>query len=475
MANQDELVKELGKKIADEVKKAKESGKQDDALTKEKIEAMVKAQLEAAGVSSRKGDFDVGDNDDDDEDVKGIKTVARQGINKVLMNEKTLRRYHRDDVVQKIIDFQNLNDDVYIVGKMLAFKNGERYAETVRRTKVFQNLQQRLKSDDELRKALATGQSSYGAEWIPTGFSNQLLEAIRLQLKVEAMFPSINMPTNPYTMPIQSAKATGYLIPESTADDSTKVKATSAQTGNFTFNAKKFGARMVWSDEMDEDSIVNVLDFTKAELSTAIAEAREKAILNGDDSATHQDSNVTSSYDAQKAFDGLRYFGLNCSTTAKYSFSGGAPTTAKLRAMRKLAGKYGVNPTNNFWVVSPNGYIEMLSIDEVLTADKLPDKFTVMNGVLMSFDGSPVIVSEFMYDNLNASGVYDGSTTNLTSILYAYKPGFWVGNRLAVTLKVKEDPETDQIILIGKVRMAFQDPYDATTEPMVINGYNVST
>jgi len=475
----EEIVKELGKKIADEVKRAKEEGKEDDALFKEKIERMVKEQLEAAGVKAqqqaRKGEFDVGDEDVDEDVEKDVAKAQKIAMQKMLMSERQLKRYHNDRVVEKLVEFQELNDDAYLVGKMLAFKWGIPYQQAVRQTKIFRAINERLKSDEELRKALSTGQSSYGAEWIPTGFSSQLLEAIRLELKVEPMFPSINMPTNPYTMPIQTGKAQGYLIPESTQDDSTRMKTTNAQTGNFTFTAKKFGARMIWSEEMDEDSIVNVLEFAKAELATAIAEARETAILNGDDSATHQDANVTSSYDARKAFKGLRYYGLNCTSTSKLSFSNAAITTAKMRSMRKLAGKYGVNPNNAFWVVSPNGYIQILNLSEVLTADKLPEKFTMMNGVLGAIDGSPIVVSEFLFDNLNASGVYDDTTTDRTSLLYVYKPGFWVGNRLTITLKVKEDVETDQIILIGKVRMAFEDPYNALSEPMSIVGYNVAT
>lgn len=467
-----EIKEEQIKKIAHAVNEAMKKEDLDDPLTKEKIERMVQDQIKLAEQRRTETEFDT---DGDDEAVqKGGRVLANK---KMLMSEKTLKRYHNDDDVQRIIEFQNLNDDAYIAGMLLAARDRAPYVSTLKELQIYKNLQDRLKLDTSLSKALSTGASSYGAEWIPTGFSSQLVEAVRLQLKVTSLFPSINMPTNPYTVPVQSGKATGYKIPESTEDDSTKIKATDAETGNFTFNATKFGARMVYSDEVDEDSIIAMMDFTKNEMATALAEAQENSVINGDDSTTHQDSNITSGYSAAKAYKGLRYYALNNAGTASSDFGNAVMNLSKLRSLRMLALKYGVNPNNNVWICSVNGYIQMLNINEVLTADKWPSGFTAGSGMLATLDGSPIVVSEWMYDNLNASGVYDGSTTDRTSILYVYKPGFWIGNRGAVTLKVTEDIETDQFILVGKVRRAFEDPYDATlaANPQAVIGYNIST
>ena len=67
-----------------------------------------------------------------------------------------------------------------------------------------------------------------------------------------------------------------------------------------------------------------------------------------------------------------------------------------------------------------------------------------------------------MFDNLNASGVYDGSTVDRTSVLNIYLPGFWIGNRAGITLATDRNIETDQIILVAKNRMDFISPYTAT-------------
>jgi len=50
----------------------------------------------------------------------------------------------------------------------------------------------------------------------------------------------------------------------------------------------------------------------------------------------------------------------------------------------------------------------------VRTVDKYGQFATVLNGELGKIDGIPVIVSEKIRENLNASGVYDGTTTTKT-------------------------------------------------------------
>jgi len=498
----EDLVKKLAHDIKAEIEKKNEQGK--DPITDEKIERMVKAQLEemekvkaeAATVIEDVNSEDPpvvrisgGFKTDEDAEDAGIDADAYKSISrgkfkftpkaqqKMLMDSKQLRRYHTDDVAQKVEEFQELNDDLYIVGKLMAKKYEIPYVEAVRETEMYHNMKTRLSKDTELAKALYTSGSSAGSEWIPTGFSNQLVELVRLELKVANLFNAISMPTNPYTVPIQGGKATGYLISENTADEGVKIRTSTPSTGNFTFNAIKLAGRIVFSDEVDEDSIINMMGFTKSELAVAIAEAQETSIVNGDTSATHQDSNVTDSQDARKAYPALRYMALNNAGTATYSFSNASINTTKLRAMRKLALKYGVVPTNNAWIVSVNGYIQMLNLSEVLTMDKWGGGYTARFGELAVFDGSPIIVSEYMWDNLNASGKYDGTTTDRTSILYVYRPGFWIGNRSGITVKVITDDETDQLKVVAKKRVDFEDPYDATlaANPQVLLGYNIST
>jgi len=477
MFNPEELVKQISAQVTERVKELIDRG--DDPATDEKVRKIVQEMIEAQKKrdAETKHEF----NTEEEEALAKVlneKVILDDGVEitaKMLASERELKMFYPTSTAEKLIEWQKINDDLLIVGTMLAGARRSTIRRVLPETKIYQRAIYRLKHDPELAKALDTGTSGAGLEWIPTGFSNQLLEKIRLARKVEALFPHVNMPTNPYKFPIESAGATGYLIPESTADDATKIKASTPTTGNFQFSAKKFAGRVVYSEEISEDAIINLLDFVRDNLTKALTEAKETAIINGDDSASHQDSDVTSSYDARKAFKGLRYYALNCSNTATKDASGANASTVLLRGIRILMGKYGVDPTKLAYVVSPNGYIQMLNISEILTLEKYGPNATILKGEVGKIDGTPIIVSEYMWDNLNASGVYDGSTTNRTSICLVYTPGFWVGVRTGITLASDRDIETDQLKLVAKTRIAFEDPYDATTEPMATLLYNVKT
>ena len=473
----EQLVEELSAKIAGRVKQLNEQGKdpeKDDGVQRALDELIAARQaLDKANAQNRTGDEFPTDPDKALDDSKFNPYDDGTPFSKILTPYDKLKMLYPSNVADSIEEFKELNDQAYIVGSLMAVKWGQPYSVAVKRTKSYQLLQNRLQRDAELRKALYTTGTGQGAEWIPTGFSSQLLEKIRLELRVAANFVTINMPTNPYKFPVQSAGATSYLIPEATTDNPSKFTATTPGTANFEFNAKKLGARIPFSEEVNEDSIINMMDFTRNELAIAIAEGLEDAILNGDDSATHMDSDVTSASDRRKAFKGLRKLAL-LATGATADFAGGSPNTSLLRGLRKLLGKYGVNPRNLFFVISPAEYIKFLDIQEVLTVDKIGANATILNGQLGSIDGIPIIVSEFVREDLNASGVYDGVTTNLTVIYLTDKRGFMIGQRGGVTIQTYRDVETDQISVIAKYRVAFKDPYDATTNIQTVLGINVA-
>ena len=316
--------------------------------------------------------------------------------------------------------------------------------------------------------------ASSGAEWIPTGFSSQVLVTIELQLKVAALFNQIAMPTNPYTLPIQTSNAEGYLIPESTTDEATKIKASTPGTGNSTFTARKLADRVLFSEEINEDSIVAIGPFTMAEMGKAIARAQETAIVNGDRTGaagaygSHQDNAtadlLTSNYDARLAFDGLRYYALNQADTSTKDFSNAVPSDALMGAVRLLMGKHSVLPSDVAWVMSVNSYLQCLfNLSNITTLEKYGPQATILSGEMMKYQNIPVIISEYVFSNLNATGVWDGVTETRSMILCVYRPGFIIGNRGGVTLATANDIETDQVIMVAKKRTDMIDPYGATT------------
>lgn len=429
MDNKTEDIKKL---VADAQKKAQESP------DKEQVKKMV---TEAVAKGKRQKGAWVAD---DDADAGGI-DISKSSAD------------------PKVKDFQKRSDDVYLMSKIL-----RQDAKTLR---IYKNFE-----ESELAKAMAAATSGSGLEWVPTAFSADLIDKVRLALKVAALHKRIDMPTNPYKLPVVSSDATAYLISEATSDTETKITASTPGTKNVTLTAIKLAGRVLFSEELTEDSIIPVLGFVKSNISTALAVAQEDATINGDTSGTHQDSDVTSANDARKAYNGYRKLALSGAKVDCSSF-----TIDNLRSIRKAMGKYGVDPSKLAWVTGISVYSQLLSLKDssgnpmVITVDKYGPNATIMTGELAKVDGCPVIVSEKIREDLNDSGVYDGSTTTKTLICLVYVPGFVYGDRRRVTIKTKEEIETDQQLLVATQRLDFEDVIDASTEKIVGLGYNITS
>lgn len=327
-----------------------------------------------------------------------------------------------------------------------------------------------------MRAAMDTATSAEGQEWVPKNLSSDLIRRVNLDLQVVALFPSIQMPTQPFDIPgMAVSRQRGGYAAEQTADSGqTKFKVLTAGTRKITLTAKKFAARMLTSKELEEDSFLAILPFMQSEIVDFLTADMEDAVINGDTTGTHQDSDTTASDDPRKYWDGLR---VQAQSGAKTDASNAALTLAMLRTNRLKMGKYGTRPSNLAHIVGMQNYIHLLSDANFITMDKYGVNATVLSGELGKADGSPVIVSEYVRADLNASGVYDGSTTNRSVALSVYTPGYMTGIRRGLTVETLRElyAESDQDLVLASHRRAFAERYTRATELCVAAHYNTKT
>lgn len=323
----------------------------------------------------------------------------------------------------------------------------------------------------ELRKAMDTTTTTAGGDWCPTGFSKELIDAMMLLLKVAALHKRITMPTDPYRIPRKRARSIARLGSENAA----VVTATQPTTDYANLDAIKLISYVPASYELEEDSIVPLLPIIKDDLVTMLAMAQEQATIDGDLTAQHQDdtslNNLVLADDCRHAWAGYRILTL---ATAKVDFAG-AVTSASLRAIRKAIGKYGADPNSLAWIVGVSDYNQMMGLGEVLTVDKYGPNAVVLKGELGKFDGIPVILSEYVREDLNALGVYDGAVVTKTIVLLVRRDGWLYGDRRSVTLEVDKDIKAQTIDLVATQRVAFSARYYATTEKIVGLGRNITS
>lgn len=363
-------------------------------------------------------------------------------------------------------------DDLYILGRAMSFTTGVPVVQVIKGLNLYDELMEDL---SEYRKALGTATSGEGADWIPTGFSGTMIDEVRLQLLVATMHQRIPMPTNPYTLPIKVGRSTAYRATEATVDAPSELRKSQLQTSNSTFDAETIAVATPFSYEFEEDSIVPVLPIVRQDVALALAEAQENATVNGDTATTHQYTGLTVETDDQlKLWDG---YVKSCLSTAKVDFNTGTEdfSTANFRAIRKAMGKYGVRPSDLVWDVSINAYIRMLGLSEVITLDKYGSMATVLSGELARFDNIPVAVSEFVRTDLNASGIYDGTTTTKTIALLVHRPSWRYGERREITIELVKLPLSQQNVMISTQRIDLQPVRPVATEAIVGMGYDIDS
>jgi len=362
-------------------------------------------------------------------------------------------------VTDEILELQTRNDDVYLISTLL--KTDPR------------NLKS-WEGFEKVVKGLSTGGSTAGSEYVPTGFSNKLYDAIRLELQLANNLVSIDMPTNPFSSPIIAGDSQAYYVPEATADDSpgtSVIPASAPTTGKFTLEAKKLGCKTRFSDELTEDSIVPILPLLQKNIAIGLATALENAIVNGDTGTPAMDADLSSSSDPRKAFDGLR----KLVTGGAFVDFAGSLSIDKIRALRGAMGVYGITPSNLILLASPSAYFyHLLKLTEVLTADKYGDKATILTGELAKIDNIPIIVSSNIKENLDVDGYVPIGSKTYTEIILLNKLGYVIGNRGQVKLEVGRDIENGQEVLVSSMRKAFTPIYGSNA-PVVSIGYNLSS
>lgn len=358
----------------------------------------------------------------------------------------------------KVRELMDFNDTCLIVSKIL--KTDPRQTQIWRKNQAAVN---------ELRKAMNVSTAGQGGAWAPSDFSADLIDLMRLDLKVGALFRKITMPTNPYKLPIKTSGGTVYHVaePSTEATEAGRITASTPGTGNITMDAEKVAGRTVYTEELNEDSIIPVVPMIKEELARDMADAWENILINGDTRTVGNiDLDVTAATDLKTTQDGLRRR-ANAKGTSLIDLS-----TFNLTNVRKLRtgmGKWGINPRDLAFITGPKGFNKLLSLDEVTTLEKYGSSATVLTGELGRLDGIPIIVSEWVREDLSTTGLYDATTTNNTILILANLRRFIQGEKRRMTLKTFEDIQNDQVVLVTTMRMAFNSLETSDNQ----NGQNV--
>lgn len=366
-------------------------------------------------------------------------------------------------IIKKMpVELRRQLDDIYLMSKMLGKKPNQ--------LKAWNDFKEEGK---EYTKALSATAAGGVDEWVPTDFTSELYQFVRLATVVPRLFRTVTMPSNPYTFPIQVARLKSYKHTEQTSDSPTKIPlADSGVTwsGNFTLTAEGHGTRLLMSKDAEEDSIVPLVSQAQQEIITVLAEGREDICLNGDIvTGTHMDTDVTDAADRRKIATGLR----KMANAAAYTRDLSTFNLSNLRLLRGDMGKYGVSPSNLAFVTGIRGWIKLIDLPEVTTVDKYGAGATILSGELAKLDGIPIIVSEWVREDLNATAVFQSGQTK-TVLQLVNRNGFIIGERRNSSVQLLKElyAESDQDALVVRERFAFRDTYAIASNKTIRQAIN---
>jgi HK97 family phage major capsid protein len=316
---------------------------------------------------------------------------------------------------------------------------------------------------DELMHTANTG---YGSEWVPDIWSTELWRKARLENVILPLFRVIEMPSNPFELPISGTDPTVYYVPETQDEDDltlagagNPIPDSQIGSGKVTLTAKKLALRVGFSAELAEDAAIPLIALYREQALRVMADAIDSVLLNGDTESgatgnINSDDGAPSGTAKYMAFDGLRKLGLVTNTDNK-SDGNGAPTVALLRTSRFLMDpRYSLRPKDCAYIMDGSTYAALLSDTSLATVDKFGPHATVLTGEIGKVDGVPVLVSAEMPLTM-ADGKVDSTGNTKGQVVSVYRPGWVVGYRRRVAATMNYLPYYDAYQMVATVRLAF--------------------
>jgi len=329
-----------------------------------------------------------------------------------------------------------------------------------------------------LKAALDSTTSSTGDELVPTQEASALWMDVNLETMVAPMFSRVEMPSNPFEIPLQLGGVNWFPGTENIATTSTALS-----TGKQTLTAFELVGQVPWSLSLDEDSVVAMAEEVRRSLVRNAAEVIDDLLLNADTTATdniNADGTTIQSTDAGKGhwligFDGLVHLPL-VDNTSQANNHAGAVSDDMYNEVRAKLGKYGARPSELAYITDVNTYIKSLSVANFRTLDKLGPNATLLTGQLGAVEGIPVLVSEQLKLADTDGKVTDGGNGTDTGRLLLVNRAQWrVGFRRELSIETERDIQKRQNIMVVSMRLAFDERSGSrSTASHVALQYNIT-
>ena len=326
--------------------------------------------------------------------------------------------------------------------------------------------------------------SGAGAEWIPDVMMPVVERDFMAERKVASLFATMPMSNKNMLLPFLSSGLRPYLKGAVAGDDPAQYASSSLTTAQRSIDSVGFATRAQMDEEATEDSLIDGMGLLREELISALVDAEEDAIINGDTAGTHMDTGLANwdirsrwgttglgtAADHRKAWIGLRARATDVSCTT----DAGATQTFAGFQLGRAAMDAPHGRTGDLVAITSLEYMlaKISQFSEVLTLEKFGPQATILSGQVASIGGVPVILSDFVDKMYNASGVYDHSTKTKSVLILANRKRFKIGMRRGSAVEIDKDITRGIFNLVSTSREVFFT-FDSATKKNVHVDYNL--
>lgn len=320
-------------------------------------------------------------------------------------------------------------------------------------------------------EVMTTGQTDFGKQFVEeTVLSHDLIERLKTSGNLLSKATIRQMTARKMEFPVRGASVRMVSVGENSNLpnlENAKGQVKKARTLSIEMEVKTFAITIYFSDELLEDSVINIANYVMQEIITAYERTLHEVIINGD-TETNDNANIN-------IIDGAVADLPDGVNTDVLKFDGGRKTAIKkevvvdagqnlgienIRKARALMGVKGLNPADLIIVPDINTYFTLMNLTEVETIEKFGDAATVKNGVLTAIDGITIEMREEML-----SAMATGKTSKTESkndkgqMLIIHAPSLNVGIRRGLTTGTSRYEELMTSGVTGSARFAvkFED------------------
>lgn len=307
----------------------------------------------------------------------------------------------------------------------------------------------------DMYKALDTQTADEGGNVVDQVLFRGIFEQMRAQGRVAPLFQDLDMPSAKYDLPSELQQVEVFITPENTADTGqTSYNISDPTFGQKTLAAKKFTGWSPLSGELEEDSVIDIIQYIVNSHSKGLALGLDNAIINGQANTTSTDSDISGNRDVATGFDGLRHLSIDGSLTV--DAGGDALTVDDILNATEVLDVWASEEDRLAVIVSPKAYRQLVA-QANNTSNNNQIAFGFDGGQLTTINNIRIVKSQAIRKDVDDTGVHSGTSADDTHsyAVLVNVDAFVTGTRSTLTLETDRVPENDQTNLFSRVRKGF--------------------